>query len=149
VAQIQHTFEERLGHEVDDSTIYRLLNRHGWRKLMPRPEHPKADSQAQAQFQQNFSAQVEAAVATREAGDERPVLIMAQDEGCGCPALVVRSEVRAPPGRYCQLDEEMEEFLREREEKSGGWEMMMWCYAAVFPLVTSFHVRKRSCMRAR
>jgi hypothetical protein len=25
---------------------------------------------------------VEAAVATREAGDERPVLIMAQDEGC-------------------------------------------------------------------
>ena len=29
-----------------------------------------------------FPAQVEAAVATREAGDERPVLIMAQDEGC-------------------------------------------------------------------
>ncbi len=82
VAQIQHTFEERLGHEVDESTIYRLLNRHGWRKLMPRPKHPKADPQAQEQFQQNFSAQVEAAVATRESEDERPVLIMAQDEGC-------------------------------------------------------------------
>jgi hypothetical protein len=78
VAQIQHTFEERFGHEVDDSTIYRLLNRHGWRKLMPRPKHP----QALELFQQTFSAQVEAAIATREAGDERPVLIMAQDEGC-------------------------------------------------------------------
>src|SRR5438128_12504624 len=30
----------------------------------------------------NFAAQVQAAVATREAHDERPVLIMAQDEGC-------------------------------------------------------------------
>lgn len=29
----------------------------------------------------NFAAQVQAAVATREAHDERPVLIMAQDEG--------------------------------------------------------------------
>ena len=30
----------QVGHEVDDSTIYRLLARHGWRKLMPRPTHP-------------------------------------------------------------------------------------------------------------
>lgn len=29
-AQIHHAFEERVGHLVDDSTIYRLLNRHGW-----------------------------------------------------------------------------------------------------------------------
>src|SRR6266487_303076 len=31
VAEIQHAFEERVGHMVDDSSIYRLLNRHGWR----------------------------------------------------------------------------------------------------------------------
>jgi len=24
---------------VDESTIYRLLHRHGWRKLVPRPRH--------------------------------------------------------------------------------------------------------------
>ena len=82
VASIWHAFEERVGHEVDDSTIYRLLNRHGWRKLMPRPKHPKADRKTQEQFKQTFSAQVEAAIVTRESGDERPVLIMAQDEGC-------------------------------------------------------------------
>lgn len=54
VAQIQPAFEARVGHEVDDSTIYRLLARHGWRKLMPRPRHPQADLQAQAQFKKNL-----------------------------------------------------------------------------------------------
>jgi transposase len=54
VAQIQRAFEARVGHEVDDSTIYRLLARHGWRKLMPRPRHPKADLQAQEQFKKTL-----------------------------------------------------------------------------------------------
>lgn len=54
VAQIQAAFEERVGHEVDDSTIYRLLNRHGWRKLMPRPRHPQANLQAQEQFKKTL-----------------------------------------------------------------------------------------------
>ena len=54
VAQIQPAFEARVGHEVDESTIYRLLARHGWRKLMPRPRHPQADLQAQAQFKKNL-----------------------------------------------------------------------------------------------
>ncbi len=97
VAQIQHTFEERVGCKVDDSTIYRLLNRHGWRKLVPRPRHPKVDSQAQEQIKKNFPVQVEAAVATRESGDERPLLIMAQDEGCF--GRISRSKrCWAPPG---------------------------------------------------
>src|SRR5258708_25985510 len=44
-AQIQHAYEAKVGHEVDESTVYRLLDRHGWRKLMPRPRHPQADPQ--------------------------------------------------------------------------------------------------------
>ena len=54
VAQIQAAFEAHLGHEVDDSTIYRLLNRHGWRKLMPRSRHPQADPAAQEQFKKTL-----------------------------------------------------------------------------------------------
>jgi transposase len=54
VAQIQGAFEVKVGHEVDDSTIYRLLARHGWRKLMPRPRHPQADPQAQQEFKKNL-----------------------------------------------------------------------------------------------
>jgi transposase len=53
-AEIWRAFEARVGHCVDDSTIYRLLTRHGWRKLMPRPRHPKADPQAQAQFKKTL-----------------------------------------------------------------------------------------------
>ena len=53
-AEIWHAFEARVGHEVDDSMIYRLLDRHGWRKLMPRPRHPKADQEAQEQFKKTL-----------------------------------------------------------------------------------------------
>jgi transposase len=48
--EIWRAFEARLGHEVDESPIYRLLARHGWRKLMPRPRHPQADPQGQEHF---------------------------------------------------------------------------------------------------
>ena len=54
VREIWQAFETRVGHQVDDSTIYRLLDRHGWRKLMPRPRHPKADPQAQKQFKKTL-----------------------------------------------------------------------------------------------
>ncbi len=47
---IKEAFEQRLGHEVDESTIYRLLQRHDWRKVMPRPIHPEADPKAQEAF---------------------------------------------------------------------------------------------------
>ena len=53
-AEIWRAFETRVGHEVDDSTIYRLLHRHGWRKLMPRSRHPKANAQAQAHFKKTL-----------------------------------------------------------------------------------------------
>jgi len=53
-AEIWKAFEKRVGHPVDDSTIYRLLHRHGWRKLMPRPKHPQADQQEQQRFKKNL-----------------------------------------------------------------------------------------------
>ncbi|HEU5377971.1 MAG TPA: winged helix-turn-helix domain-containing protein [Ktedonobacteraceae bacterium] len=54
VGQIQIAYEAPVGHEVDESTIYRLRNRHGWRKLMPRPRPPQADLQEQEQFQKTL-----------------------------------------------------------------------------------------------
>ena len=50
VAEIQRAYQERSGKPVAPSTIYRLLQRHGWRKVVPRPRHPKADVAAQAAF---------------------------------------------------------------------------------------------------
>ena len=48
--EIKQAFEQRVGHEVEESTIYRFLHRHGWRKVMPRPRHPKANAEEQALF---------------------------------------------------------------------------------------------------
>jgi transposase len=53
-AEIQQAFEASIAHTVDDSTIYHLLDRHGWRKLMPRPRHPQASEEAQEQFKKNL-----------------------------------------------------------------------------------------------
>lgn len=50
VTEVQQAYQERSGKEVARSTIYRLLGRHGWRKVVPRPRHPKADLAAQAAF---------------------------------------------------------------------------------------------------
>ena len=48
--EIKAAFEARVGGAVAKSTIYRMLERQGWRKVMPRPRHPKADPAAQAAF---------------------------------------------------------------------------------------------------
>jgi transposase len=54
-AKIIHlAYEERIGHTVHETTIYRLLRRHGWRKVQPRPRHPKADLQVQEEFKKNW-----------------------------------------------------------------------------------------------
>jgi transposase len=50
VAQIRQAFEAQVGQEVAETTIYRLLHRHGWRKLAPRSFHPKANPEEQALF---------------------------------------------------------------------------------------------------
>jgi hypothetical protein len=35
------------------STTYRLLARHGWRKVQPDTKHPKSDPAAQDEFKKN------------------------------------------------------------------------------------------------
>jgi transposase len=48
--EIHRAYEERVGHQAHETTIYRLLERHNWRKLLPRSLHPKADVEAQEAF---------------------------------------------------------------------------------------------------
>jgi transposase len=50
IHEIKAGYEKAIGHETSNSTIYGLLDRHGWRKLMPRPFHPKRDIAAQNAF---------------------------------------------------------------------------------------------------
>jgi hypothetical protein len=47
IHDLKAAYEKGIGQETSDSTVYNLLHRHDWRKLMPRPFHPKRDLAAQ------------------------------------------------------------------------------------------------------
>ena len=53
VPPIHQALERCLGHPVAASTVYRMLARHGWRKVSPDTCHPKRDEQAQTEFKKN------------------------------------------------------------------------------------------------
>jgi transposase len=80
IGEIRNAWEQQIGQRVSRSTVYRLLHRHGWRKLTPRPRHPKANTAEQAAWLRAFPDQVQAALSTRDPTDQRPVRKMAQDE---------------------------------------------------------------------
>ena len=50
IHDLKAAYEQAIGHETSNSTVYNLLAWHGWRKLMPRPFHPKRDIAAQNAF---------------------------------------------------------------------------------------------------
>lgn len=54
--KIQESFGEKIGHNVAESTITRLLARHGWRKVSPRPTHPKSNKEEQEAFKKTSNA---------------------------------------------------------------------------------------------
>ena len=47
VSEIKRAYETEVGHKVAKTSIYRMLDRHDWRKIMPRPRHPKSNTEAQ------------------------------------------------------------------------------------------------------
>lgn len=52
-AKVKSAAERRLGRELPKDYAYDLLWRHGWRKVMPRAHHPKADRQRREDFKKN------------------------------------------------------------------------------------------------
>ena len=47
VKEIKNAYCELIGHECGKGQIYRVLARHGWRKIKPRPQHPGKASEAE------------------------------------------------------------------------------------------------------
>jgi transposase len=54
VAPVQAAYEAAVGRPVHHSVVYRALHRQGWRKIMPRPRHPKASEEAQEAFKKSY-----------------------------------------------------------------------------------------------
>ncbi len=43
--ELKRAYEEKVGHHIGNGQIYRVLERHEWRKVMPRSQHPKKASE--------------------------------------------------------------------------------------------------------
>lgn len=53
VAPLRAALAQRLGHPIKPSVVYRLLARHGWRKVAPDTRHPKSDPALQEDWKKN------------------------------------------------------------------------------------------------
>jgi transposase len=53
-SEIKESYEKLIGQKVHKTTIYRLLERNNWRKIVPLPFHPKQDKEAQETFKKNL-----------------------------------------------------------------------------------------------
>jgi len=54
ISPLRAALAEKLGRKVAPSVVYRLLARHGWRKVAPDTRHPKNDPVAQSAWKKNF-----------------------------------------------------------------------------------------------
>jgi transposase len=54
VPPLKEKVEKRLGKRVALSTIYRMLARHGWRKLAPDTAHPQGDAALREDWKKNL-----------------------------------------------------------------------------------------------
>jgi transposase len=53
LSPIRAALAQHLGRRVAASVVWRLLARHGWRKVTPDTRHPKGDPAAQAAWKKN------------------------------------------------------------------------------------------------
>ena len=53
VGEIKRALDVRLGRKGALASAYNLLHRHGWRKLVPDKQHPKANVAAQENWKKN------------------------------------------------------------------------------------------------
>lgn len=53
LSPIRAALSERVGHPVKASVVWRLLERHGWRKVAPDTRHPKNDPAIMADWKKN------------------------------------------------------------------------------------------------
>jgi len=53
VSDLREAIQRQAGKKVRLSTVYRMLARHGWRKVAPDTRHPKSDPAAQEAYKKN------------------------------------------------------------------------------------------------
>jgi len=54
VGVIKKALESRIGYPIATSTLYRMLARHQWRQVVPRPRNPRSRREEQEAFKKTF-----------------------------------------------------------------------------------------------
>ena len=119
VGKIQTAFEEKVGRKVAKSTVYDLLHRHGWRKITPRPRHPKSDPDAAASFKPGNAGDLNGRRAGKGAGALRQRVAGAEIQfEDGRMGLQAREDQRPDLGAAAQLPRPVQ-VPRERGDGAG------------------------------
>jgi transposase len=77
IEKIHKAFNELVEETVEKSTIYMMLKRNNWRKLMPDKKHPKSDPAIQELFRNETLLSFAEAI---KKTTDKPILIFFQDE---------------------------------------------------------------------
>jgi hypothetical protein len=56
IPSLKPAYEKALGRSIALSTLYRVLARHGWRKLAPDTAHPQGNAERRDEFKKNSTA---------------------------------------------------------------------------------------------
>jgi transposase len=54
LSEVKRAYEDKVGHDVAKSTIYRLFDRHDFRKIVPYKRHRKANKEEQETFKKTL-----------------------------------------------------------------------------------------------
>lgn len=53
IADINKAYQGKVDHKVGEKQIYRVLHRHGWRKIIPKSKHPKKSDEEAVEASKN------------------------------------------------------------------------------------------------
>lgn len=68
VSEVRAGYEKAVARRVPKSTVYRMLARHGWRKITPRPRHPPSEQERQEAYKKTPADRGTRSPATSPAG---------------------------------------------------------------------------------
>jgi len=77
---IMQKIKNNLMKAISRSYVYDLLKRNDWRKIAPRPHNPNSSIDDQENFKKNFLELVAQIAKMFITGDERPILVLFEDE---------------------------------------------------------------------
>ena len=81
IYEIKEEYEKKCGHKIGAGTIYRVLKRHNWRKVMPRSKHPKkADDKEIEKSKKKLKLRIDEIKKDLKNKGRKKIRLMFQDE---------------------------------------------------------------------